>query len=222
MVYVNTVVYEPVKYHTLLVYMIMNLRGLAASILIVSLLASILVIGNEPRVASVEFSNGGLSVRFNARSSLLNLTSRSMIFNYVQGNPGTHLRGICSALSISLGSAQYHLDRLVDGELLESERDSKYKRFFVTRRFSQIEKRVIALMKRPTTKRIMTRILSEGRINHQALASSVGVTSQAISWQVKLLSGQGIIESFEQKGVTCYGLSYETRQVLEFMDIEGM
>ena len=196
----------------------MNLRGLFASLLIASLLASIFFIDDVPKASMVEYSNGGFNVMYWTSSGPLNLTSRSMIYNFIQANPGAHLRRISSALSISIGSAQYHLDRMVNGELLETEKDSKYKRFYVARRFSEIEKQVIALLNRPTTRRIIKLLQRDGEIRHQVLACSLGVTSQAITWQVKLLRDQDIIFPSEKNGVTCYMLTRAARVVL--VDLE--
>ena len=201
-----------------MVYMSMNLRGLLASIIIVSLLSSIFIINDTPRDSVTEFIKGGINVTYWTSTGPVNITSRSIIYNYIQNNPGAHLRGISSALSISIGSAQYHLERMVNGELLEAEKDSKYKRFYIARRFSEIEKRIIALLNRPTTRRIIKKIQQRGEVQHQELASLLGVTSQAITWQVKLLKDQDIITPNEKHGTICYTLTREACAVL--VDLE--
>ena len=194
-------------------YVSMNLRGLIGSIVILSLLSCIFIANDQSQDYQIEFSGVGLPTEFNSASNPLNLTSRLTIYNYIQENPAVHLRKISSDLSISIGSVQYHIDRLVEGGLIESERDSKYRRFFLAKKYSEFEKRLLSLMNRPTTSMIIKLICKKGEIQHQSLASSLGITSQAISWQVKLLKGQGIIISYEKMGETFYSMASGVKAV---------
>ena len=194
-------------------YVRMNLRGLIGSILIISLLSCILLSNEKPQDYQIEFSGIELPTEFNSASNPLNLTSRLTIYNYIQENPAAHLRKISSDLSISIGSVQYHLDRLIEGELIESERDSKYRRFFLAKKFSEFEKRLLSLMNRPTTAMIIELLSKKREIQHQVLASSLGITSQAISWQVKLLKDQGIITCNEKLGETFYSMASSAKAV---------
>lgn len=196
----------------------MNLRGLIGSVVIISLLSCIFTTNDQSQDYQIEFSGIGLPTEFNSASNPLNLTSRLTIYNYIQENPAVHLRKISSDLSISIGSVQYHLDRLVEGELIESERDSKYRRFFLAKKFTDFEKRLLSLMNRPTTAVIIELLCKEGEIQHQSLASSLGITSQAISWQVKLLKGQGIITSYEKIGETFYSMATSAKAVKKGLD----
>ena len=68
-------------------------------------------------------------------------------------------------------------------------------------------------MNRPTTAVIIELLCKKGEIQHQSLADSLGITSQAISWQVKLLKGQGIITSCEKIGETFYSMASSAKAV---------
>ena len=188
-------------------YVRMNLRRLIVSILIISLLSCIIITNDKSQTIQIELSGVGLQTEFESASNPLNLTSRLIIYNFIQENPAVHLRKISTDLGMSIGSVQYHLDRLVEGELIESERDTKYRRFFLAKKFSEFEKRLLSLMNRPTTDMIIRQIYQKGEIQHQVLASKLGITSQAISWQVKQLHDQGIIKRCERNGKTVYTLS---------------
>lgn len=194
-------------------YMSMNLRGLIGSVLIISLLSCIFTANDQAQDFQIEFSGVGFPTEFESASNPLNLTSRLIIYNYIQENPAVHLRKICSDLSISIGSVQYHIDRLIEGELIESERDSKYRRFFLARKFTDLEKRMLSLMNRPTTAVIIELLCKKGEIQHQSLAGSLGITSQAISWQVKILKSQGIITSHEKIGETFYSMASSAKAI---------
>ena len=61
--------------------------------------------------------------------------TRTQIYNYIEGNPGIQFRGICSALSLPVGLAQYHLGVLIKSGIVSFIRDGKYKRFFLSKKF---------------------------------------------------------------------------------------
>ena len=185
----------------------MNPKGLIGSIVIISLLSCILIANDQSQDFKIEFSGVGFPTEFDSASNPLNLTSRLIIYNYIQTNPAVHLRKISSDLSISIGSVQYHLDRLVEGKLIESEKESKYRRFFLARKYSEFEKRLLSFMNRPTAAMIIRLLYQNGEVQHQVLACSLGITSQAISWQVKQLRDQGIIKRYEINGNVFYSLS---------------
>ena len=90
----------------------------------------------------------------------------------------------------------------------------------MARRFREIEKRMIAMLNRPNTSRIIKKIQQSGEVQHQELASFLGVTSQAITWQVKLLKNHGIIAPTEHLGATYYSLKREAGKVLDDLDKE--
>jgi predicted transcriptional regulator len=151
----------------------------------------------------------------NYQTSPLNLTSRATIYEFIQSNPGTHLRNICESLSISIGSVQYHLDRLTECELIESEKESKYKRFFVSRRFTEFEKRLIAFLRKPNARLIVKYTSVEEGCSHQMLADLLGVSSQAVTWHVQRLTDEGIIDSWVQGYSTYYRVTEETQAAID-------
>lgn len=189
----------------------MNLRKATATVMVFCLLLSVLISAEEVE-PTTRRTGSHFIVGLEGIGNPLNLTSRATIYGFIQNNPGAHLRQVCNELNISIGSAQYHLDRLVEGDLLESEKESKYRRFFVSRRFSDFEKTLIALLNRPTTRRIIELIVDKGSISHQELAFNVGVSSQAITWQVKRLVEKQVVSHIMVEGCTVY---YATEKMVE-------
>jgi predicted transcriptional regulator len=52
------------------------------------------------------------------------------IFRFIQVNPGVHLRRIKEMIHISLGTVQYHTDRLKRNRKITSTRSGLYKHYF--------------------------------------------------------------------------------------------
>ena len=184
----------------------MNLRPLVAAILIISIIGALLGFEPEDRFEAV-FTGHSFVIKYRNDSNPLNLTSRANIYDFIQSNPGAHLRRICSCLSISIGSAQYHLDQLLESKLIESEKESKYRRFFVSRKFSAFEKMVIAFLRKPNARLIMKYTSTNEGCSHQELSRLLGISSQAVTWHIKRLLDENMIEARVWDNSTYYRIS---------------
>jgi predicted transcriptional regulator len=113
--------------------------------------------------------------------------TRTQIYNYIEDNPGVQFRGICAALSLPVGLAQYHLGVLVKSGLVSFIRDGRYKRFFHAKKFSKKEMLTISLLRHKTARKIFEALLNKKQLSHGELAGEVSITSQALTWQMKRL-----------------------------------
>lgn len=77
------------------------------------------------------YQNGG---RFNgtkeALAAIQNETTRDVVEVVIE-NPGITQTGLCDQLGISAPLAHWHLDRLKEADVVEQERDGRYKRHYV-------------------------------------------------------------------------------------------
>ena len=140
-------------------------------------------------------------------SALLNSSNRLSIYNFVTSNPGVHFRGICKSLGLPVGVAQYHLALLTNAGLLVSYRYSRYKRYFVAGRYSREEVEVISAIRGGTAREILRALLEGQPTRHCELASTVEVTSQALTWQMKHLRASGLIEAKTDSRKVTYTIS---------------
>jgi predicted transcriptional regulator len=109
------------------------------------------------------------------------------IYDYINANPGVQFRGICAGLTIPVGLAQYHLGILVKSGLVSFVRDGKYKRFFVSKKFSKKQITAITTLRHKTAKRIFEVLLNKKQLSHGKLAGELAISSQALTWQMKSL-----------------------------------
>jgi len=129
----------------------------------------------------------------NQSASYLNQTTRVQIYNFITGNPGTNFRGICSALALPVGVVQYHLAVLTKGGLVSSRRDGRNKRYFESKKFSDIESWMISVLRHETVKKILDILHCEGSECHGRLAQRLDISSQALTWHMNQLKEQGIV-----------------------------
>ena len=122
----------------------------------------------------------------NGQAAIANAT-RDRILDYVSVNPGVQFRAICSGLCLPIGLAQYHLGVLIKSGLVSFVRDGRYKRFFISNKFSKRQMATICLLRHRTARRIIEVLMCKRQLSHGRLACEVSITSQALTWQMKSL-----------------------------------
>ncbi len=148
-----------------------------------------------------------------SQTFLLNNT-RSQIYDYISMNPGVQFRAVASALCLPVGLAEYHLGVRVKAGLVSFVRDGRYKRFFVSKRFSKRETTLICLLRHKTAKRIFEVLLGKGELSHGKLAGEVVITSQALTWQMKTLRNTKFVLEVNDGIKTIYSLDQSQTSTL--------
>jgi len=131
---------------------------------------------------------------FNEASSLLNQTTRMDIYSFVKDNPGLHFRALSDYLGMPIGVLQYHLGLLVNGGLLSTYQDGRYKRYFESKRFTEAEMKVISVLRNGTSGKILVALFEKPQMTHKELALELDISSQALSWQMNRLEKMGFIK----------------------------
>jgi predicted transcriptional regulator len=125
-----------------------------------------------------------------------NMSTRGEIMAYINANPGVYLREISEDLGLSMGVVQYHVWVLTRDGQLEECRSGRYRRFFGAARYQEEDMKVISLLRQGTAGRILVALSAEQSLTHARLAAILGLTSQALSWQIRRLKEMGIVETF--------------------------
>jgi len=147
--------------------------------------------------------------------SVLDNDTRAEIYSYIDENPGMQFRAICTGLCLPVGLVQYYLAGLTKAGLISYIRDGKYKRFFVSKRFSKREMAAISLLRHKTIKRIVQVLLCKKELSHCRLAYEVSVTSQALTWQMNSLKSTKFILQVNDGLKTIYYLDKSSASLLQ-------
>jgi predicted transcriptional regulator len=136
----------------------------------------------------------------NNAADCLNQPTRHEIYNYIKDNPGMHFRGICDCLDLSVGVVQYHLSVLEHAGLIVSYSDGQNVRYFESCTYTNSQMKLISLMRHQTTAQILTILAQNDSVLHRDIASELGLSSQALTWQMNQLKNTGLV-SAEKTGV---------------------
>lgn len=129
----------------------------------------------------------------------LELDSRREIFQAVERNPGIHFRELERRLDYSVGTLQYHLKYLVDEGLLDEEKGD-YTRYYPRRRFEEFEKTALDAMRRKYARRILAYLLTHPGSSHGDLVDALGKAPSTISWHLKRLRDEGLVDERRDGG----------------------
>lgn len=148
------------------------------------------------------------------QSPLANTTA-AQIYSYIDENPGIQFRAICTGLCLPVGLVQYYLAGLTKAGLVSYIRDGKFKRFFISKRFSKREISAISLLRHKTAKKIVEALLRKKQLSHGKLAYEVSLTSQALTWQMNSMRNTKYILQVDDGLKTIYFLNESTAPLLQ-------
>ena len=83
------------------------------------------------------------------------------ILYFIQNNPGCHLRKIKEEMRVSMGTAQYQLDRLEKMGRITSTRTGFYKHYFPVGLFQDHEKEILQILSQETARKILMIIIEK-------------------------------------------------------------
>jgi len=150
-------------------------------------------------------------------SDALNQSTRVEIYNFVKNNPGIHFRGICSNLGLSIGVVQYHLGVLADAGLLSVYNNGQCRRYFESNAYAETDVKLISLLRHDTAGKILTALSQSGPILHKDLTHRLGLSSQALTWQMNQLKRTGLIEAVKEGMSVKYSLNEESATALRLL-----
>ena len=142
--------------------------------------------------------------------------TRRRIFEYVRQRPGQSIAEIATMVGVSHSTASYHLERLMEFNLLASTQDGNKMRFFVNGGlFTEDERRVLAALSNSETRRVLATILANPGSYRAELTALLRVSSPTVNWHLQRLLGAQLVAE-EPRGRNRYLFADPTRLRLQF------
>jgi predicted transcriptional regulator len=126
--------------------------------------------------------------------------NESKIISYIKENPGCYLRQIKNDLDISMGTIQYHLNKLEKDETVISNKSGLHKYFFLAGLFREHEKEIIRFLNQETPRNIIMFVIEQGQPTQTDIAKKVHISSPSINWNLqRLMNSKLILEKKDGK-----------------------
>jgi len=122
-------------------------------------------------------------------------STREIIYEIIQQEPGIHFRGICRKIGKHIGVVQYHTCTLQKFGVIQGEKDGRYMRFYPSgNRFDAITRQIIAALQRPVEKMILAVLVDGSRADLvKLIMDTLQISDTAVWWHVQRMKRNGVL-----------------------------
>lgn len=139
------------------------------------------------------------------------------VLQYIQDNPGAHLRQIKRELTLSMGTIQYHLNLLEKQGKVSSEKHNLHKYYFPIGLFEKNERDILKILNQETAREILLIILEKKEPTQTDIANTIRISSASVNWHIKRLAELGLIFEKKYGKFKRYTLRIDTKHVVSLM-----
>lgn len=139
------------------------------------------------------------------------------VLQFIQDNPGCHLRHIKREVKMSMGTVQYHLNLLEKQGKIISESQNFHKYYFPVGLFQQDEREILKVLNQETAREIIMIILEKINPTQAEIARHVGIAPASINWHLKRIEDTGLIEHIQDGKFKKYHLKISSKHVISIM-----
>lgn len=135
-----------------------------------------------------------LGYRIIKKKNVLENSSRSAIYHYIQESPGADFTEISRETGVHENSLRYHLTvlKLMNKvSLLETSRNTRY--YENSDKFPPIEQKVIKYLRTDPTRRLLLMVKENPGLSRGELETALHLSGAGINWHMHRLSGDGIL-----------------------------
>ncbi len=149
------------------------------------------------------------------RPVVIELETRRRIYDYVVANPGTHLRAIKDELDMPMGQLEYHLDFLKKHDIINSQEDKYYLRFYPSK-IDRGEAKILSSLRQEKPRRIVMHLIERPGTTHRQLMEEFGFKASTLSMYLKDMTGKGILIKEKEGRENMYSVA-DGQKVIELL-----
>ena len=134
--------------------------------------------------------------RYISPKEALRNPQRAMLYGFVRGNPGVHLKKLSEEFSMKTSSILWHIRKLESAELVRSERANGYRVFYPTDGGVEIKKvsRAITALQNGNARALFESIERRAGSAPADLSSLLSIHGGTVRWHLRKLREFGLIE----------------------------
>lgn len=139
------------------------------------------------------------------------------VLQYIEQNPGCHLRQIKRELDMSMGTVQYHLNLLEKMGRIASERHNLHRFYFPIGIFESNERNVLKILNQDTAREILMFILERKNPTQTDIVGSVKISAASVNWHIKRLIDLGLISEIKEGKYKKYQMTVDSTFVVNLL-----
>lgn len=139
------------------------------------------------------------------------------VLQFIQQNPGSHLRQIKKELKMSMGTVQYHLNLLEKNGNIISEKQNLLRHYFPVGMFQQNEKNILKVLKQETAREIIMFIIERTNPTQKEIIERVEISPASVSVNLAKLIEIGMINEIRDGKFKRYSLLEDPKTIVQLM-----
>ncbi|MEA3189856.1 MAG: hypothetical protein QOD77_438 [Thermoplasmata archaeon] len=153
-------------------------------------------------VAGLGVTAFGLVTRYISPKEALKNPQRAMLYGFIKGNPGVHLKKLSEEFAMKTSSILWHIRKLESAELVHSERANGYRVFYPTEGGIEVKKvsRATAALQNDNARQLFERIALQSGQSASKLAHELGLHVGTARWHLRKLVEFGLVEELPIDG----------------------
>jgi DNA-binding MarR family transcriptional regulator len=145
------------------------------------------------------------------------LTRRGVIYEYIRGHPGVHVRGMARELRLATGDLHYHLFWLEKHGFVKTKKSGFYRNVFPTMVFRDDQEVLLGVLSQETPRDMLLTLTLYAAMTQGGLARSLGHSQPTVSWHLQRLIQLGVVGSRRASEGTLYEVTADRDDVLSFV-----
>jgi len=148
--------------------------------------------------------------------AVLKLSTRKKVYDIVHRHAGCHFREIERLCRMPHGLVKYHLDYLSRHDLIRQRKLGNNVRYF-PKNLRDEEKKLLGVLRSSTSRQIIIFMYPNRRVSHKDVAGFVGLSPPTVSWHLKRLIENNVVQTRWSGGETRYSLKVEKDLVIKLL-----
>lgn len=153
-------------------------------------------------LAGIGVTGFGLVTRYISPKEALKNPQRAMLYGFIKGNPGVHLKKLSEEFAMKTSSILWHIRKLESAELVHSERANGYRVFYPTEGGVEVKKvsRATAALQNDNARQLFDRVAAQSGQSASKLAHDLGLHVGTARWHLRKLVEFGLVEELAVEG----------------------
>ena len=139
------------------------------------------------------------------------------ILQFIKQKPACHLRQIKKELKISMGTTQYHLEKLEKDGKITSTKNGLYKYYFPIGIFHESEKNLLQILTQETSRKILMFIIEKQNPTQNQISESIGISTPSVNWHLSRLIDYEVIYEIRDGKYKRYKITDDPRHLVALM-----
>ena len=143
--------------------------------------------------------------------------NRKRIYEYIQNNPGVHLRKIRRELELAMGDTQYHLSLLEQSGQIKSRRMGMHRHYYPLTVLDEQHEVIFAFLGQETARDILIYLIEHPGSTQGDIADFKHFSSPTINWHMSRLVESGIVTSTKEGRTVRYFIKGDIKGITDLL-----